>query len=268
MQNNTLWSSGELCVLHDDLWLSRQRIAGKALAKTLNLLENLVKEKTVKSLIELDKIAEQFILSQDCTATFKGYKGFPASICMSVQKQLVHGIPTDYKLQEGDLISFDSGCTFEGAIADSALTCIFGEAKSQKHLDLIKDTEEALYRGIKAIKLGDKVGSIGHSIYNYANNKGYGVITQYGGHTLSYNKPHDLPFIPNKGNINEGIRMMTGFTLCIEPLLVLGKSTKTRVLSDGWTVECDDLCAHAEHSLYLHEDGTVENITDRSFLKE
>src|SRR5271170_2901658 len=112
--------------LKDQDWLERLRVAGKCVSSVMTLLETLVKEKTTLSLNELNAFAEDHILKQDCTPTFKGYHGFPAGVCISVNEQLVHGIPTDYKLKEGDLVSFDFGATFKGAIADSAITCIYG----------------------------------------------------------------------------------------------------------------------------------------------
>src|SRR5688572_2444687 len=128
-----VFTSNSLVRLKSDHWLNRQRVAGKVVADTLTLLEQLVKNKTTQSLLELNKIAEEYITNNNCTCTFKGFKGFPAGVCISINKQLVHGIPTDYKLQDGDVVSFDLGATFEGAIADSALTCIYGTPKSDLH---------------------------------------------------------------------------------------------------------------------------------------
>jgi methionyl aminopeptidase len=166
--NNHSNPVGDICVLHGDKWLQRQRIAGKVASQTLALLERLVKEKTVKTLLELDHIAGEFITSNGCFPTFLGYKGFPANVCMSVDNEkshcLVHGIPTDYRLQDGDLISFDTGASYEdhnGAIADNAITVIYGEPKEERHLKLIQDTEEALMKGIRAIKIGEHLGVIG-----------------------------------------------------------------------------------------------------------
>lgn len=263
--NNLIRS--ELCVLHDEVWLRRQRIAGKIAAKTLSLLENLVANKTIKSLIELDAIAEEFIVSNGCSPTFKNYKKFPNSVCMSVDNEkshaLVHGIPNEYVLQDGDLISFDLGATYEGAIADTAITCIYGAPKSDKHLKLIQDTEESLMLGINAISVGKRIGVIGRAIYKFLSSKSYGVITQYGGHSLTYNTPHASPFVANKATADEGIVISSGMTLAIEPMAVIDSRTKTVVGKDNWTVYSENTSCHFEHSVFVHKDH-VEIITARA----
>jgi len=263
--NNT--STGDICILHDDKWLQRQRIAGKVAGQTLSLLEKLVQEKTVKTLLELDKIAEEFILSQGCVPTFLGYKNFPNSVCMSLDNEqahgLVHGIPTDYRLQEGDLISFDTGASYEGTIGDTALTTIYGETKSEAHVKLIQDTKKALTLGIQEIKIGQRIGAIGNAIYKFLSSKGYSVITNYGGHSMTYNTPHSFPFVANKSEMNNGIMMQKGMVLCIEPMAVLGSINKTYIGKDNWSVYAENTCAHEEHTIYVHEDK-IEIITGRN----
>jgi methionyl aminopeptidase len=261
VQSQEQQNSG-LVRLHDQAWLDRQRKAGQVVAKTLGLLEMLVKEKTTKSLLELDQIAEEFIVQNDCTPTFKNYKGFPNAVCISTNYQLVHGIPTDKKLEEGDLVSFDLGATFEGAIADSAITCIFGQPKNSRHLQLVEDCKEALDRAIATVEVGKRIGVIGNAISKFASAKGYGVIVPYGGHGIGYDKPHASPFVANKASPNEGVRMQPGLSIAIEPMLTLG-SVATRVDDDGWTVHCEGLSSHWEHTLFLHPDR-VEVITARS----
>ena len=263
LSNNPFYA-GDVCTLHNDIWLKRQRIAGKVAAQTLSLLESLVEEKTVKSLSELDKIAEEFILSKGCTPTFKNYKGFPASVCMSLNNVLVHGIPFDYKLQDGDSISFDTGATYVGAIGDTALSCIFGQPKLEQHISLIQDTRDALMKSIQMIKIGDRIGSIGNTIYKHLAPKGYGVISNYGGHSMLTNTPHAFPFVSNKANINEGIRIQPGIVLCIEPMATLNGTTKTWTGTDGWSVFTESASSHEEHTIFVHEDGKIELITDRS----
>ena len=259
-----LFSDSSLIRLKDNNWLEKQRVAGKIAAKALLLLEQLVKDKTSKTLIELNEIAENYIFESGGICTFKNYHGFPAGVCISVNKQLVHGIPTDYVLQEGDIVSFDLGVTIEGAIADTAITCIYGEPKLEKHVRLVKDTEEALMRGIKAVKVGDRLGVIGQAIYKHSHSKGYGIINNYGGHGLDWDTPHASPFVENKSSGTRGIRIQPGLSIAIEPMLVLG-STATTTADDGWTVMTPDLSSHFEHSIFVHEDH-VEIITDRSGL--
>lgn len=248
--------------LKDNDWLERLKIAGKCLSSTMTKLEILVKEKTNMSLIELSEFAEAEILKQGCEPTFKGYKKFPAAVCISVNTQLVHGIPTNYKLQDGDLVSFDFGATYKGAIADSATTCVFGTAKKE-HLALISATKESLAAGIKAVAVGNRIGAIGHAIYNCAREKGFRVIEHYGGHGIDENTPHAQPFVSNKSEPNKGIRIQPGLTIAIEPMLIPYRAQpKTKTGSDGWTVYTEEIGAHEEHTIFVHEDR-VEIITER-----
>ena len=259
-----------LAFLHDNNFLEKQRVAGKVVAKCLNHLEQRVKDKTQLTLKQLSQEAEQIILENNCAPTFKNYKGFPESVCISINKQLVHGIPTDYKLQEGDLVSFDLGATFENAIADSAITIIYGEPKSERDVKLIQSTEECLYKAIESIKVGNKIGCIGNAIFKHAKNNGFNVIENYGGHGIGLTKDgeglaHAFPFISNKSNADEGIRIVPGLSIAIEPLLTYG-SNKTKILDDNWTVTTENNNSHFEHTLFIHEDY-VEIITDRSYEK-
>lgn len=260
---NTKLSGSEMVTLHGEDWLLKQRKAGKITAQTLSLLQNEVAKGTSKSLLELNNLAEEFIISAGGVPTFKNYKGFPAGVCISVNKQMVHGIPNDYHLKDGDLVSFDLGVTIEGAIADSAITCIYGNPKSNLHSKVVQATEEALMRGIKAISLNKRLGCIGYAINRYAKGEGLSVITQYGGHSLTWNTPHASPFVTNKSQEEEGIRIQPGLTLAIEPMLTSG-STRTWVDKDGWTVYCDaEISAHFEHTIFVHQDY-IEIITDRN----
>jgi len=268
VSNNSFINNG-ICVLHDNEWLKNQRIAGKVAAQTLLLLEKLVKNKTTNSLLELDKIAEEFIIANGCVPTFKNYKNFPASVCISVDNDkshaMVHGIPYDYKLQNGDLVSFDLGATYLGAISDTATTMTYGDPKSQLHINLIQDTKDALMKSIQSVAVGKRVGVIGNIIHKHLSSKSYGVINNYGGHSLDYDCPHSFPFVANKSKCDEGIRFQTGMTLAIEPMAVLNGSTKTWVGNDGWTVFTENTSSHEEHTIFIHEDH-VEIITDRSNL--
>lgn len=258
--------NNEFIKLKDKDWLDKQRVSGKVTADTLSMLENHVKDKSKLSLLELDKIAENYILSQKCIPTFLGYNGFPNACCISVNNQLVHGIPTDYVLQDGDVVTFDLGATFEGVISDSALTCIYGEPKKQEHVKMVNACEEALFKGLSAIKVGSHLGVIGNAIYRSAKGNGFNVIENYGGHGIDISDsgegiPHAAPFVGNKASPDEGIRIQPGLTIAIEPLLCFG-STSTRVSSDGWTVVMDGVCVHTEHSIYVHQDH-VEILTWR-----
>jgi methionyl aminopeptidase len=248
--------------LHNDVWLKNQRIAGKITAGALSLLERLVKEGTTKSLIELDKIAEEFIRDNGCTPTFLGYQGFPNSVCISVNQGLVHGVCTDYVLQDGDLVSFDLGATHNTAIGDSALTMIYGSPKSEEHVRLVAATKEALEAAIGTVAVGRQLGVIGETITAVGRKYGYSIVSRFGGHSLNNNQPHAEPFVSNVDSSNNGVRMQAGMTLAIEPLFVIGPSNETITSSDGWTVECLDVCAHFENTIFIHNDH-VEVITER-----
>jgi len=265
------FAESSLITLKDENWLTNQRVAGRVAAGALSLLENEVKQGTNKSLLELDKLAETYIRDNGCTPTFLLYKGFPNSVCMSIgniktkTNMLVHGIPTNIKLEQGMKFSADLGTTFNGAIADTALTCVFGEA-SVKQAQIIKDTEEALMRGIQAIKIGSRLGVIGKAIYKFGSSKGYGVINNYGGHGLDLNCPHSQPFVANRSTENDGPRLAMGETLAIEPMLTSG-SVKTHVDADGWTVHSEaEYSAHFEHTIFIKNNGDIELITDRENL--
>jgi len=265
IQTKNTFSDNCIINLKNDDWLHKQRVAGKVVAKTLTFLKNEVANKTTSTMLDLNALAEEIIISSGCTPTFKNYKGFPSGVCISINKQLVHGIPTDYKLQEGDVVSFDLGATYQGAIADSAITCIYGEPKSLDHVRLIEATEESLMKGIESIKVGNRLGCIGSAISKCAKYHGFGLVSNYGGHGLDWDVPHAAPFVANKSEINEGIRIAAGLSIAIEPMLTIGSPT-TKVLDDGWTVVTDNIGSHFEHSVYVHEDY-VEIITDRTQYK-
>jgi methionyl aminopeptidase len=250
--------------LASDDWLERLRIAGKCVSEIMTSLENLVSEKTNMSMLEVDKFVGAEIAKRNCESTFFQYKGFPANCCISINKTVVHGIPTDYVLKDGDVVSFDFGATFHGAIADSAMTCIFGQPANKNHITLIDTTKYSLYAGILAIKVGSRLGVIGNAIHKYAMDKGFAVIQEYGGHGISENVVHSSPFVANKASVDEGIRLAPKMTLAIEPMCVpFFSSIKTKKSSNGWDIYTEEISAHFEHTNYIHEDGSVEIITKR-----
>jgi methionyl aminopeptidase len=253
--------ANEFVVLKDNDWLVRQRYAGKCVAKILASCKTLIEiEKQPNlSLIDLENNALSIMKDLGCSATFKGYKGFPSSICTSVNQNMVHGIVTDYVLQDGDVISVDLGATYEGAIGDAASTYIYGQPKSKEVVRMIETCKKALIVGIEAVKIGNKIGAIGYAINSLTKNSGFGLITNYGGHGINYNTPHAQPFISNKSDKNEGIRITPGLTIAIEPMLTIG-GTKTNILDDGWTIEVPGIACHEEHSIFIH-DTHVEILT-------
>lgn len=249
------------CIDHNKI--SDYRYSGKITSATLQYLKNIVLTRNNVSLIELDKLAEEFILKNGCTPTFKNYgagsngKSFPNSVCLSVYNIMVHGVATDYVLRKGDKISIDLGCTYNGAITDSAITVIIG---NYPQLNKLNDAcLEALNKGISAVKIGNKIGCIGSAIYKSAKGNGYNVITHYGGHGID-EKPHAEPFISNKASETDGCRIQPGMLLAIEPQLVFG-STDTYVSIDGWSVVSKGIASHWEHSIYVNPNGDIEVLT-------
>lgn len=244
-----------LVTLKDDNWLARQRVAGSCVGEVLKHLNGMIVNQTPNiSLRDMEREAEKIITDRGCTPTFKGFKGFPGAICLSVNKDMVHGIPTDYVLQPGDVVKFDLGATFEGAIADAASTAIYGKPLQQRHVDLIDATRKALMNGIKAATVGKRIGAIGYAIHKSVNSTGFGLVTNYGGHGIDENSPHAAPFVPNRAQPTEGVRIHKGMTLAIEPMLIDGH-TNTRVQKDGWTVTAEAICAHMEHTIFINDDG-------------
>ena len=251
--------------LKDDNWLANQRIAATIASQTIELLSDLVLNKTELSLLELNNKAEEFIIKNNGVPTFKGYKGFPAGVCISVNEQLVHGIPSSYSLKQGDIVSFDLGVTYNQAIADTAVTWIYGESVNNNHIKLIDSCRDSLYAGIKSIAVGKRLGVIGNAVFKTAKNFNMNVITDYGGHGLDNDKPHAPPFVANRSSPDDGIRIQKGLTVAIEPMLTLGDSS-TKILDDGWTVVTASIGAHFEHSVFVHE-NCVEILTHNKFDK-
>ena len=246
--------------LKDSLWLARQKRAGRCVAQILKECGNLILKGDTISLRELENVSRKIFDVWDCTPTFYNYRGFPSLMCTSVNKQLVHGIATDYILNDGDIVSVDVGATFEGAIADAARTWIFGTPKCKDHVELVKVGEEALLAAKKSIAVGKNLGVIGNTIYSTVKKTRFNVIENYGGHGMDYNKPHSDPFVLNKSRSDDGIMMMNGLSIAVEPMIVIG-DPQTKVLDDGWTVVCNDVSCHFEDSFTLF-DNEVHHITE------
>jgi methionyl aminopeptidase len=228
------------------------RIAGRIVALThQELQKHLTPGITTK---ELDHIAEEFILSQDAIPSFKGYNGFRGSICTSVNEELVHGIPGDRILQNGDIISIDIGAKYNGYHGDSAWTYAVGDIDDQSQ-HLLKITEESLYQGINEAIPGERLSNISHAIQTYVEAKGFSIVREYVGHGVGQDL-HEEPHIPHFGPPNKGPRLMPGMVLAIEPMVNAG-SRYVRTLTDNWTVVTVDgrRCAHFEHTVVITETG-------------
>ncbi|MEW4290925.1 type I methionyl aminopeptidase [Rossellomorea marisflavi] len=203
---------------------------------------------------ELDAIAEKFIRKHDAIPSFKGYNGFRGSICASVNNELVHGIPGNRVLKNGDIISLDIGAKYQGYHGDSAWTYPVGtiDDETQKLLDV---TEESLFLGLKEAKPGERLSNISHSIQTFVEANGFSIVREYVGHGVGQDL-HEDPQIPHYGPPNKGPRLKPGMVLAIEPMVNAG-SRYVKTLSDNWTVVTvdDKMCAHFEHTIAITEEG-------------
>jgi methionyl aminopeptidase len=227
------------------------REAGRINARALDAVRQLIRPGVTTA--ELDAAAEEVIRKHGASPTFKGYPGpypYPGSICVSINEQLVHGIPGKRKLQTGDIVSVDCGSTFEGFVGDSAFTIGVGEISPQAQR-LIKVTEQALYEGIRQMQIGNRVGDISAAIQTFVENAGLNVTREYTGHGVG-RQMHEGPQVPNYGFAGRGQVLRQGMTIALEPMVLVGTS-QTRVLSDQWTVASADgsLTAHWEHSVAI-----------------
>ncbi|WP_434323661.1 type I methionyl aminopeptidase [Mycoplasma capricolum subsp. capricolum] len=233
--------------------IQKMKIAGQVLAKGLNLLKSMIKPGV--NCLDLDKAFEEFIKQNGCESNFKNYQGFPKTICISINDQLIHGIPRDRVLLDGDVVSIDAGCMYEKWHADGAFTMVCGIAKNKKNDILIRVTEEALELAIAELKPGIRVGTIGSIIQNYVESFDFSVPRDYTGHGIGL-ALHEDPYIPNYGIPNTGIRLQEGMVICIEPMVQMG-TYKTKIADDKWTVYSADhsITAHFEHTILITKDG-------------
>lgn len=201
---------------------------------------------------ELDKIAENYILSHDGVPAFKGYAGFPATICASVNEEVIHGIPGKKVLKEGDIISVDIGAFYKGYCGDAAKTHPVGEI-SPKATELIEVTRESFYEGLKYARTGYRLSDISHAIQSYVEAKGFSVVRAFVGHGIGQSM-HEDPQIPNFGKPGKGPRLRPGMTLAIEPMVNEG-TVDVEIMTDGWTTLTKDrrLSAHYEHTIAITE---------------
>lgn len=204
--------------------------------------------------LELDRIAEEFIRKQDAIPSFKGYNGFRGSICTSVNNQLVHGIPSDQTLQEGDIISIDIGAKYHGYHGDSAWTYAVGNI-DEESVRLLDVTEESLYQGLSEAKPGEHLSNISHAIQKYVEANGFSIVREYVGHGVGKDL-HEDPNIPHYGPPNKGPLLRPGMVLAVEPMVNAG-SRYVKTLPDNWTVVTVDgkRCAHFEHTIAITETG-------------
>ena len=227
--------------------------AGRLSAKVLREVGARVKPGV--STAELDRIAEMIIRMEGGIPAFKGYGGFPGSICASVNDQIVHGIPSNSViLQEGDILSIDTGAIVKGWVGDNAWTYPVGKISPEKKR-LLEVTEQCMWAGIEAARPGNHLGDIGHAIQEIAERAGYGVVREYVGHGVGRDM-HEDPNVPNYGRKHTGIKLEPGMVIAIEPMINIG-TYKTKVMSDGWLVCTRDgkPSAHFEKTVAITEDG-------------
>lgn len=214
----------------------------------------------------LDEIARQYILDYGAKPGFLGYKDYPNTLCTSVNYEVVHGIPSTYKLQEGDIISVDCGVLLNGYYGDSAYTFPVGQISDEVR-NLLLATKEALFKGVESAQNGKRVGDIGHAVQSYAEGQGYSVVRELVGHGIGQNL-HEAPEVPNYGRKGSGIKLKEGMVLCIEPMINMG-SKKVRQQKDGWTVITADKkpSAHYEYAVAVGK-NTADILTTFTYIEQ
>ena len=221
-------------------------------ADTIEMLSEYVIAGT--SLIDLDKKAEEYIVSCGARPAFKGYMGFPSTLCISIDDAVVHGLPHDGYLREGQIVGIDCGAELNGYYGHHAKTIAVGEISDEKN-NLMQVTKESLYKGIEQAKPGNYVGDIGHAVQSHAESYGYSVVRELVGHGIG-EKLHEEPQVPNYGNPNQGYKLHAGMCIAIEPMIYLC-SKEVYTAKDGWTIFTMDgqVSAHFEHTIAIKEDG-------------
>lgn len=226
--------------------------AGKIVYETHRHLKKLIKPGITS--LELDKAAEEFIISKGATPSFKGYQGFPNATCISINDEVVHGIPGNRKLKKGDIISIDIGACYQGYHGDSAWSYPVGEVDERKSY-LLKHTKKALFEGIMQVKPGNRIGDISNAVENYANKHNLGIVRELVGHGVG-NHLHEDPDVPNYGPKGTGPLLKPGMVIAIEPMLNLGNDDIV-VEDNDWTITTldNEPSAHFEHTVLVTEDG-------------
>lgn len=246
-----------MIVLKSPRELDVMRRAGKVVAEVLHRLSAIVRPGITT--LELDRLAEEWIIARGARPAFKGYQGYPASICTSINNEVVHGIPSDRRLNDGDIISIDVGVELDGFYGDAAVTLPVGEV-SETAKKLLAVTKEALMAGIAAAKPNRRLSDISHAVQTAVESQGFSVVREYVGHGIGQ-RMHEEPQLPNYGPPGMGPVLKPGLTLAIEPMVNVG-APDVETLADGWTVVTKDgsLSAHFEHTVAI-TDGEPEILT-------
>jgi len=247
--------------------IDKMRAAGQLVGRVLQELRAMV-EPGITTL-EVDRAAEQMIRDAGAYPTFKGYNGFPFSICASVNEQVVHGFPSQYQLQEGDIFSIDVGATLDGFVGDTATTVAVGKV-SEDRLRLMRVTEQCLELAIEQCRVGNHLGDIGFAVQSHAESHGYSIVRDYVGHGIG-RRMHEDPQIPNYGKPDKGPKIKKGYVFAIEPMVNMG-SLHTKTLKDGWTVVTVDgqPSAHFEHTVAITDEGpeVLTRVTSKTSVEE
>ena len=235
--------------------LQRMREAGRLVGEVLAELAGIVAPGVTTA--DLDAVAERRIARAGATAAFKGYHGYPATICASINEEVIHGIPSGRRLlKDGDIISIDVGASLNGYYGDSALTLPVGQV-SEEAATLLRVTEEALYKAIERVRPGNRISDIGHAVQKHVEAYGFSVVREFVGHGIGQ-RMHEEPQVPNYGDPGRGPRLAEGMVLAIEPMVNAGKPA-VKVLGDGWTAVTKDgsLAAHFEHTVAVTASGPL-----------
>ncbi|MDA8195506.1 MAG: type I methionyl aminopeptidase [Thermaerobacter sp.] len=239
--------------LKSDRDREKMRAAGRVVAEVLQILTRYVRPGITTG--DLDPVADREIRARGGIPVFKGYHGYPASVCVSVNDQVVHGIPGPRVLKPADLVSIDLGAVVEGFVGDAAVSLFVGEPPSPQAAELLRVTEQSLYRGIAAAQVGGRLGDISAAVQDYVESHGFSVVREFVGHGIG-REMHEEPQVPNYGVRGRGLLLKSGLALAIEPMINLG-GCEVNVLPDGWTVVTRDgsLSAHFEHTIVLGAEG-------------
>lgn len=234
--------------------LERMREAGVVADTCMSRVETMIRPGVTTG--EIDRMAEAFIRKAGGIPTFLGYNGYPASLCISINDAVVHGIPGPLQLAEGDIVSIDLGVTLGGYVADMARTFACGKI-SQEAQDLIRVTRESFYKGMEQMVPGNRLGDISHAVGSYAESFGYGVVRDLCGHGVGA-QMHEDPEVPNFGTPGRGVRLRSGMVLAVEPMITAG-TWRVNFMPDGWSVKTADgsLAAHYENTVAITDDGPV-----------
>lgn len=243
-----------MIVLKTQTELETMKKACKISADALNVAEEWIRPDVTTK--EIDHRIYDFITKSGATPSFLNYMGYPASACISVNDVVIHGIPSDYHLREGDIVSIDVGAYYQGFHGDNAYTFIVGDTSDETKA-LLKETQASLMKGIEQAVVGNRIGDISHAVETHVSQFGYGIVRQFVGHGVGKHL-HEDPEVPNFGRPGRGPRLVEGMTIAIEPMINL-KGDEVKVMSDGWTTKTvsGSVSAHFEHTIAITKNGPV-----------